>query len=115
MACLGMVFTHTTLIIITKLTKSHISPISLHSASSVRIPSSVNNFRDMRLIIRLSHFGSPIIRKYTKPFNAFKRRGMYPNIPKCNAKRCVCCTHLCTRTAITSSVKCKWLAIFHNQ
>ena len=28
----------------TKITKLHLSPISLHSASSVRIPSSVNNF-----------------------------------------------------------------------
>ena len=31
---------------------------------------------------------------HSKPFNAFKRRGMYPNVSKCNAKRCVCCTHL---------------------
>ena len=64
----------------TKITKLHLSPISLHSASSVRIPSSVNNFRDMLPTIRLSPLGSPIIRKYTKPFNAFKRRGMYPNV-----------------------------------
>ena len=28
----------------TKITKLHLSPISLHLASSVRIPSSVNNF-----------------------------------------------------------------------
>ena len=61
-----------------------------------RIPSSVNNFRDMLPTIRLSPLGSPIIRKYTKPFNAFKRRGMYPNVSKCNAKRCVFCTDLCT-------------------
>ena len=33
------------LMIRTKITKLHLSPISLHSASSVRIPSSVNNFR----------------------------------------------------------------------
>ena len=45
-ACLGMVLTHTTLMIRTKITKLHLSPISLHSASSVRIPSSVNNFRE---------------------------------------------------------------------
>ena len=44
-ACLGIVLTHTTFMIRTKLAKLHISPISLHSASSVRIPSSVNNFR----------------------------------------------------------------------
>ena len=33
---------------------------------------------------------------HSKPFNAFKRRGMYPDVSKCNAKRCVCCTHLCS-------------------
>ena len=54
----------TTLMIRTKITKLHLSPISLHSASSVRIPSSVNNFRDMLPTIRLSPLGSPIIRKY---------------------------------------------------
>ena len=66
----------------TKLTKSYacISPISLHSASSVRIPSSVYNFRDMLPTIRLSPLGSTIIRKYTKPFNAFKRLGIYLNV-----------------------------------
>ena len=45
-----------------KITKLHLSPISLHSASSVRISSSVNNFRDMLPTIRLSPLGSPIIR-----------------------------------------------------
>ena len=51
-----------------KLTKLHLSSISLYSASSVCIPSSVNNFRDMLPTIRLSPLGSPIIKKYTKPF-----------------------------------------------
>ena len=54
--------------------------------------------------IRLSPLGSPIIRKYSKPFNEFKKRGMYPNVSKCNAKRCDCCTHLCTKITISSSV-----------
>ena len=89
-------------------------PISLHSASSVCIPNSVNNFRDMLPTIRLSPLGSPIIRKYTKPFNAFKRRGMYPNVSKCNAKRCVCCTHLYTKTTITSSVNGRQFSIINN-
>ena len=64
--------------------------------------------------IRLSPLGSPIIRKYTKPFNAFKRREMYPNVSKCNAKRCVCCTHLCTKTTITSSVNGRKFSIINN-
>ena len=48
------------LMIRTKITKLHLSPISLHSASSVRIPSSVNNFRGMLPTIRLFSLGSPI-------------------------------------------------------
>ena len=88
-ACLGMVFTHTTFNDKNENNKITFISISLHSASSVRIPSSVNNFRDMLPTIRLSPLGSPIIRKYTKQFNAFKRLRMYPNDSKCNAKRCV--------------------------
>ena len=113
-ACLGMVLTHTTFMIRTKLTKLHLTPISLHSASSVRIPTSFNNFRDMLPTIRLPPLGSPIFRKYTKPFNAFKRRGMYPNVCRCNAKRCVSCTHLCTKTTITSSVNGMQFSIINN-
>ena len=113
-ACLGMVLTHTTLMIRTPITKLHLSPISLHSATSVRIPSSVNNFRDILPTIRLSPLGSPIIRKYTKPFNAFKRREMYPYVSKCNAKKCVYCTHLCTKTTITSSVNGRQISIINN-
>ena len=97
-----------------KLTKLHISPISLHPASSVHIPRTVSNFPDMLPTIRLSSLGSRIIRKYTKSFNAFKRRGMYPNVSKCNTKRCVCCTHLCTKTIITSSVNGGQFSIINN-
>ena len=113
-ACLGMVPTHKTLMIRMKITKLNLSSISLLPASSVRIPSSVNNFRDMLPTIRLSPLGSPIITKYTKPFHAFKSHGMYPNISKCNAQRCVCCTYLCTKTTITSSVNGRQFSIINN-
>ena len=56
----------------TKLPNLHISPITLHSASSVRIPSSVNNFHNMLPTIRLSPLGSPIIRTYTKQLKCSK-------------------------------------------
>ena len=39
------------------------------------------------------------------PFKAFKSRGMYSNVSKCNAKMFVCNTHVCIKTTITSSVK----------
>ena len=51
-ACLGMILTHTTLMIRTKITKLHLSPIRLHLASSVRIPSSVNNFREIHFLLQ---------------------------------------------------------------
>ena len=98
----------------TKLAKLHTSPIRLHLASSVCIPSSVYNFQDIFPTIRLSPLGSHIIRTYTKPFNAFERRGMYPNVSKCNAKKCACCTHLCTKTTITSSVNGRQFSIINN-
>ena len=105
-----------------------ISPLRLHSASSVRIPHSINNFRTMlpsvlplnlfsatsvfsgagntnmfknNLRIRRSPLKSPVLRKYTNPF---KRNGMYPSISKCNAKRCRCCSHLCTASTVSSAV-----------
>ena len=64
--------------------------------------------------IKLSALGSPIIRKYTKPFNAFKIRVIYPNVSKCNAKRYVYCTHLCTKTTITSSVNGRQFSIIND-
>ena len=98
-----------------------ISPLRLHSASSVQIPSSTTKFNTMlpsikirslnvlsasfinlhgitnsnvfhnNLTIRLSPLKSHILRKYTNPF---KKCGMYPSISKCNAKRCKCSKHL---------------------
>ena len=52
---------------------------------------------------------SPIIRKYTESFKAIKRRGMYLNVSKRNAKRCVCCTHL-----FTSSVNGRQFSIIND-
>ena len=116
---------------ITNRIKLTISPLRLPSASSVRIPHSTNNFRTMlpsvlvrhinlfsaasvnfsgagntnmfknNLRIRLSPLKSLILRKYTYPF---KRSGVYPSISTCNAKRCRCCSHLCTASTVSSSV-----------
>ena len=92
-----------------------LTPLRLHSASSVRNPNSVNNFRTLIPVVRLrplnllsassvnlhglantsivlnnlrvilSPLKSPALHKYSNPF---KRSEMYPNISKCNAKRC---------------------------
>ena len=110
--------------------KITLTPLRLHSASSVRIPYSINNFRTLihavrlrplnllsassvtlhglanisichNLRVMLSPLKSPVLRKYSNPF---KRPGMYPSISKCNAKRCNCFMHLCTNSTVSSSV-----------
>lgn len=119
----------------------NLTPIRLHSVSSVRIPQSINSFRSLnpsvkikrlnlssasrinlhgwsntntfrnKLRVQLSPLKSPILRKYPNPF---KRPGMYPKISKCNAKRCNCCKHLCTNPTINSSVNGRKFSVIYN-
>ena len=118
-----------------------LTPLRLHSASSVRIPYSINNFRPLmpavrlrplnvlstssvnlyglpntsifhnNLRVRLSPLKSPVLLKYSNPF---KRPGMYPSILKCNGKRCKCCKHLCTSSTFTSSVNGRKCSVVNN-
>ena len=97
---------------ITNRLKITLTPLRLHSASSVRIPNSINNFgtllpavklRPLNLLsassvnlhglantsifhnnlrVMLSPLKSPVLRKYSNPF---KTPGLYPSILKCNA------------------------------
>ena len=113
-----------------------LTPLRLHSASSVRIPNSINNFRTLipavrlrplnllsassvnlhglantsifhnNLRVMLSPLKSPILRKNSNPF---KRPGMYPSISKCN-----CCMHLCTNSTVTSSVNGRKFSVVNN-
>ena len=118
---------------ITNRLKNTISPIRLHSASSLHIPrstarvnsllpsvnlSSINlycasNYNIFRnhLRIRLSPIKSPILLKYKIPY---KRNGMYPNISKCNAKSCVYCNHLIFQSTIISSVNHRQFSVVNN-
>ena len=116
-------------------------PLRFHSASSIRIPNYINNFRTLipavrlrplnllsasfvnlhglantsvfhnNLRVLLSPLKSPVLRKYS---NSFKRPGMYPSISKCNAKRCNCCMHLYTNSIITSSVNGRKFSVVNN-
>ena len=119
---------------ITNRVKITLSPLRLHAASSVRIPTSTHSFRTLlptvkirplhlfsvssvdlhgasntnvlrnNLRVRLSPIKSPVI---TRP-------SMYPSISKCNAKSCNCCQHLCTNTTITSSVNGRTFSVINN-
>ena len=88
------------------------SMLNLFSASTVNLhgASNSNMFRN-NLQIRLSPLKSPILRKYINPF---KRPGMYPSISKCNAKKCNCCNHLCSKTTITSSVNGRTFSVVND-
>ena len=104
---------------ITNRLKVTISPIRLHSASSLQIPRSTDRFNSLlptancsplklhassynifrnHLRIKLPPIKSPILLKYKNPF---KRNKMYPNISKCNAKGCICCNHLICQSTIS--------------
>ena len=126
---------------ITNRLKITLTPPRLHSASSVRIPNSINNFRTLipalrlrplnllsassvnlhglantsifhnNLRVMLSPLKSPVLRKSSNPF---KRPGMYPSISKCNTKRCNCCMHLCTNSTVTSSVNGRKISVVNN-
>ena len=126
---------------ITNRLKITLTPLRLHSASSVWISNSINNFRTLipalrlrplnllsassvnlhglantsifhnNLRVMLSPLKSPVLRKYSNPF---KRPGMYPSISKCNAKRCNCCMHLCTNSTVTSSVNGRKFSVVNN-
>ena len=126
---------------ITNRLKITLTPLRLHSASSVRIPNSINNFRTLiptlrlrplnlssassvnlhglantsifhnNLRVMLSPLKSPVLRKYSNPF---KRPGMYPSISKCNVKRCNYCMHLCTNSTVTSSVNGRKFSVVNN-
>ena len=122
---------------ITNRLKITLTPLRLHSASSVRIPNSFSNFRTLIPAVRLRPFNllsassvnlhglantsifhnnlqvmlSPVLRKYLNPF---KRPWMYPSISKCNAKRCNCCMHLCTNSTVTSSVNGRKFSVVNN-
>ena len=78
------------------------SPLKLHSVLSINLyrVSSYNLIRN-HLRIGLSPIKSPVLQKYKNPY---KSNSMYPNISKCNAKRCSCCNHLIYQSTIISSV-----------
>ena len=126
---------------ITNRLKVTLTPLRLHSASSVRVPYSINNFQTFiralglrrlnllsassvslhglantsifhnNLWVILSPLKSPVLRKYSNPF---QRPGMYPSISKCNAKTCNCCMHLSTNSTVTSSVNGRKFSVVNN-
>ena len=90
----------------------NVSPLKLHSASSINLYGASNyNVFRNHLKIRLSPIKSSILLKYKNPY---KMNSMYLNISKCNAKSCVCCNHLIRQSAIVSSVNRRQFSVVNN-
>ena len=122
-----------------KAVKFLLSPLRLHSASSIQIPQSTNRYNSMLpsvyvsplnfhsatltnlhgvsdsalfrnyLKVRLSPLRSPVLRKCK-----YRRSVVYPSISKCNAKRCRCCKHLCCISTIKSNINGRQFSVITN-
>ena len=91
----------------------NVSPLKLHSVSSINLYG-VSNYNIFRnhLRIRLSPIKSPIFLKYKNPY---KRNSLYTNISKCNAKSCICCNHLICQSTIISSVNHRQFSVVNKR
>ena len=90
----------------------NVSPLKLYSVSSINLygASNYNIFRN-HLRIGLYPIESLTLLKYKNPY---KRNSMYPSISKCNAKSCICCSHLTCQSTIISSVNHGQFSVVNN-
>ena len=88
----------------------NVSPLKLHSVSSINLYGA-SSYNIFSNHLRLSPIKSPILLKYNNPY---KRNSMYPNISKCNAKSCTCCNHLICRSTTISSVNYRQFSVVNN-
>ena len=92
-----------------------VSPLKLHSVSFINLYGASNyNIFRNHLRIRLSPIKSPILLKYKNPYKRNSMYSMYPDISKCNAKSCTCCNHLICQSTIISSVNHRQFSVVNN-
>ena len=97
----------------TKLANLHISPIMLHFASTVRISSSVNSFFICFLqldYLLLGHLLSGSILNHL--MDSKDVECILSFLMQC--QEVFCCTHLCTKTTITSSANGRQFSLINN-
>ena len=118
-----------------------LSPVQIHSASSIQIPQSTNRYHSMlpsvyvsplklhlapkvdlhggsdsalfrnHLKVRLYPLKSPVLRNSR---SKYRRSVVYPHISKCNAKRCSCCKYLSCKSTIKSNVNGRQFNVITN-
>ena len=126
-----------------KTVKILLSPLRLHSVSSIQVPQSTNRYNSMLPSVYASPLklhsatkinlhgvsDSALFRNHLKvrlsPLNLkspvlrnsrsmYRRSVVYPSISKCNAKRCSCCKHLCCKSTIKSNVNGRQFFVITN-
>ena len=84
----------------------NIPKVNFHSATSVYLPNNSNIF-NTKPVIKLTPLKSPLRRRYygRSYHNSYwnSRRKIYPEINKCNARRCSSCKYLSCESTIKSS------------
>ena len=90
----------------------NVSPLKLHSVSSINLYGASNyNIFRNHLRIKLSSIKSHILQNYKNPYIG---NSIYPNISKCNAKSCICYNYLICRSAIISSANHRQFSVVNN-
>ena len=124
-----------------KTEKNLLSPLRLHSASSIQIPQFTNIYNSMLPSVYVSPLklhsattinyhgisDSALFRKHLKvrfsPIkspvnwnsrNKYRSSVVYPSISKCNTKRCSCYKHLCCKSTIKSNVNGRQFSVITN-
>ena len=81
-----------------RLPSVYVSPLKLHSATKINLHGvSYSALFRNHLKVRLSPLKSPVLRNSS---SKYRRSVVYPSISKCNAKRYGCCKHLCCKSTI---------------
>ena len=124
-----------------KTVKILLSPLRLHSASSIQIPQSINRYNSMlpsvyvsplklhsatkinlhgvsysalfrnHLKVCLFPLKSPVLRNSR---SEYRESVVYPSISKCNAKSCSCCKHLWCKATIKYNVNGRQFSVITN-
>ena len=119
---LGTIFT---LFIIRIIIINLLSPLRLHTVSSIQIPESTNRYNSMLPSVYVSPLKLYLATKISlhgisgPPFLAITWKfafllSSHLSIIKCNAKMCSCCKHVCCKYTVKSNVNGRQFSVLTN-
>ena len=103
---------HSAIIYNSMLLSVYLSPLKLHSVTKINLHGvSDSTLFGNHLKVPLSPLKSPLL---WNSRSKYRRSVVYLSISKCNAKRCNCCKHLCCKSTIKSNVNGRHFSIITN-